>query len=265
MLRAAGLGALLTLSVATLGCQGATPGSGDEATTASAPMTTALTTAPTPEAEHASTSSPPSGPQPGPSTVPTGASAFRFDASTLDADQRRRMTGVSWRPGCPVGLDALRLVVVRHWGFDGQAHDGQLIVHADAVPAMETAFSKLFEAGFRIRQIRPIDEFGGDDTASIEADNTSAFNCRPVTGSANTWSQHAYGRAIDVNPLENPYVSHGRTSHEGSKPYLDRSQVKPGMILPSSAATAAFAAAGWKWGGDWDQPKDLQHFSANGR
>jgi hypothetical protein len=265
--------ALGGLLLGTVGCQESGGGGGTAAPTSSVPdTTTPLTTSAPAEATTTTVESPSSStpgtvpaPKAGASSTAPGSSAFSFEATALDAERRRRMTGVSWRAGCPVGLDDLRLVVVSHWGFDGQIHRGHLIVHADAAETMRTAFKRLFEAGFRIRQVRPIDDFGGDDFTSIEADNTSAFNCRPTTGSTTVWSQHAYGRAIDVNPLENPYVTRGTTSHERSKPYLDRSNVRPGMILPSSPATAAFAAGGWKWGGEWTQPVDLQHFSANGR
>ena len=106
--------------------------------------------------------------------------------------------------------------------------------------------------------------FGGNGYRSIDADNTSAFNCRPATGSTR-WSEHAYGRAIDLDPLENPYVSGGTTSHPASRRYLDRSLRLPGMIHPGDVVARAFAAEGWGWGGLWNGTRDYQHFSANGR
>jgi len=189
---------------------------------------------------------------------------FTFAARRLTAAQRRAMTGVSWRPGCPVGLGDLRRLRIAHWDFRGRRRIGRLIVHRDAVAAMRTAFARLYEARFPIRRMRPVDAYGGDDFASIEADNTSAFNCRPATGSTR-WSQHAYGRAIDVNPIENPYVgADGTTAHRRSIPYLDRSDVRPGMAVPRGPLVRAFAAAGWGWGGRWRSPRDHQHFSAAG-
>ena len=174
------------------------------------------------------------------------------------------MVGVSWREGCPVPLEGLRYLRIGHWGFDGAAHVGELVVNADAVGAMEVAFGQLFDAGFPIRRMQLVDDYGGDDDTSIEADNTSAFNCRAATGSSN-WSQHAYGRAIDVNPIENPYVySDGTTTHPASEPYLDRSAVGPGMARDGGALVAAFSNAGWGWGGWWGGPTDYQHFSASG-
>jgi len=113
--------------------------------------------------------------------------------------------------------------------------------------------------------MQPVDAYGGSDFRSIEADNTSAFNCRRATGST-SWSEHAYGRAIDVNPIENPYVSAaGVVAHPASRPYLDRSRHRPGMAYPGGVLVEAFRSVGWGWGGDWSGVKDYQHFSANGR
>ena len=110
----------------------------------------------------------------------------------------------------------------------------------------------------------PIEAYGGSDFASIEADNTSSFNCRNATGSSH-WSEHAYGQAIDLNPLENPYVSGGTTSHPGSRRYLDRSRRLKGMVHAGDTVVRAFASVGWGWGGSWVGTKDYQHFSASGR
>jgi hypothetical protein len=110
-----------------------------------------------------------------------------------------------------------------------------------------------------------IDAYGGSDFDSIEADNTSAFNCRTATGSS-SWSQHAYGLAIDVNPIENPYVEGGRVYHDASRRYADRSKQLRGMIHAGDAIVAAFAAIGWGWGGSWSgSVRDYQHFSSTGR
>jgi hypothetical protein len=162
-----------------------------------------------------------------------------------------------------VGLAALRHVSLPFVGFDGRPRRGALVVHNDAARDVVTAFRALYRDRVPIRRMRPIQAYGGDDYASIEADNTSAFNCRAATGSSR-WSQHAYGRAIDINPIENPYVSGGRTSHRASVPYLDRSRVRPGMALEGGRLVAAFDAVGWAWGGRWSGIKDYQHFSASG-
>ena len=138
------------------------------------------------------------------------------------------------------------------------------MVNASAAQDVVAAFRELYRARFPIRRMKPIQAYGGDDFRSIEADNTSAFNCRPATGSSN-WSNHAYGLAIDLNPLENPYVSGGRTSHRGSVPYLDRSPYRKGMIVEGGVVTRAFDARRWGWGGRWSDPTDYQHLSVNGR
>jgi hypothetical protein len=173
------------------------------------------------------------------------------------------MQGVSWRPGCPVSLDQLRLVTLTYWGFDGHPHPGQLVVNSDSVTPMVRAFGSMYGARFPIRQMRLVEDFAGSDERSMTADNTSAFNCRLVTGTS-TWSQHAYGRAVDVDPLENPEVNAGQVDPPSGALWADRTRTDPGMIRRGDAAWQAFAAAGWTWGGDWMSLKDYQHFSANG-
>jgi hypothetical protein len=196
--------------------------------------------------------------------LPAGA-AFRGSVAPIPPSLRDTMTGVSWRPGCPVGFDDLRLVRATHWGFDGRARTGRLIVHRDVARNVVDVLRRLYAVGFPIRRMVPVDAYGGSDFRSIEADNTSAFNCRFVDGTTR-WSEHAYGRAIDLNPIENPYVgSSGTTSHPASVPYLRRTPYRPGMAVEGGAAVRAFAAAGWSWGGRWSGAKDYQHFSASGR
>jgi D-alanyl-D-alanine carboxypeptidase len=197
-------------------------------------------------------------------TVSLGPSAFRGTVERIDAAQAKRMTGVSWRPGCPVSLRDLRLLRMSHWGFDGRVRMGRLIVHRDVARPMVAVFRELHAARFPIRRMVPVDAYGASDFRSIEADNTSAFNCRYVEGT-NRWSNHAYGTAIDINPIENPYVSGGATSHPASRPYVDRARRRPGMAFEGSALVRAFDRIGWGWGGRWTSVKDYQHFSASGR
>jgi hypothetical protein len=190
---------------------------------------------------------------------------FVGKVTPLSAKQRAGMTGVSWQPGCPVPLGDLRLLTVSHWGFDGRRRTGRLVVHATAASPLRTVFRGLYAARFPVRKIVPIEAYGGSDFRSIEADNTSAFNCRRATGSS-TWSEHAYGRAIDVNPIENPYVENGRVYHDASQPYVSRQPVRKGMAVEGGALVRAFDAIGWGWGGRWTgSVKDYQHFSAGGR
>jgi D-alanyl-D-alanine carboxypeptidase len=201
----------------------------------------------------------------GSGTSVAATTEYRGSAGVLPRSLRQTMTGLSWRPGCPVGLDDLRLVRARHWGFDGRVHTGRLVVHQDVARDVLTVLRHLYAARFPIRRMVPVDAYGASDFRSIEADNTSAFNCRPVEGTSR-WSEHAYGRAIDLNPIENPYVtSSGTTSHRASRPYLRRAPYRPGMAVEGGVAVRAFDAVGWGWGGRWSGIKDYQHFSASGR
>ena len=209
------------------------------------------------------TVSPAAGSQPS-DTVSRGQQGFRGTIARIDSAQAKRMTGVSWRPGCPVHLRDLRLLTLSHWGFDGKLRRGRLIVHEDVARPLVGVFRELHSNRFPIRRLVPVDAYGASDFRSIEVDNTSAFNCRYVEGTSR-WSEHAYGRAIDVNPIENPYVSGGRTSHRASVPYLDRSRRRPGMAYEGGALVRAFDAIGWGWGGRWTSVQDYQHVSASGR
>jgi hypothetical protein len=184
----------------------------------------------------------------------------------LSAAQRRAMTPTVWRPGCPVALSDLRRVTLTYVGFDGRAHHGALVVDRTVAAPVARAFGELYAARFPIRRMLPIEAYGGSDFDSIEADNTSAFNCRSATGSSH-WSEHAYGRAIDLDPIENPYVSGGTTSHTASRPYVDRARVRgrPGVISEGGVVTRAFGRIGWAWGGRWSGTRDYQHLSASGR
>jgi hypothetical protein len=191
--------------------------------------------------------------------------AVRYEsrAVPLSPAQRRTMRGVSHHAGCPVALDDLRLVHVIHHGFGGARLWGALVVHRDTVADTRTAFRGLYRRGFAIRRMLLIDRYGGDDDRSMAANNTSAYNCRRVTGGT-TWSQHAYGHAIDLNPVQNPYVRGSVVEPAKGRRYLDRSDVRKGM-LTRPGAVRAFDRLGWGWGGDWTSFKDYQHVSVTGR
>ena len=190
---------------------------------------------------------------------------FRSSIAPLSAAEGAAMTPSAWRPGCPVALADLRSVRATHWGFDSQVHEGRLVVNRDVAVRVVAVLRRLYALRFPIRRVEPVERYGGSDFRSIEADNTSAFNCRTVDGTRR-WSEHAYGRALDLNPIENPYVaSDGTSSHAASRPYLDRSRARPGQVRAGDAVVRAFAAAGFGWGGSWPGAKDYQHFSASGR
>ena len=190
---------------------------------------------------------------------------FGGTIAAIGPAMKATMTGRSWHAGCPVSLGQLRVLTMSYWGFDGRPHTGQMVVNADVARTVVSVFHRLYDARFPVRRMQPVDVYGGSDFRSIEADNTSSFNCRAATGSTH-WSQHAYGHAIDFDPIENPYVDGGQTSHVASRPYLDRSRRRPGMAYSGGALVQAFAAVGWGWGGSWSgSVHDYQHFSVNGR
>ena len=194
------------------------------------------------------------------------AAGFSSTATPIPKDMRKAMTGVSWHKGCPVGLGQLRLITATHHLPDGGTATGQIIVNRDVAPAVQRVLKRLWDLNYPIVRMEPVDAYGGDDTASIEADNTSSFNCRAATGSSN-WSNHAYGHAIDLNPIENPYIESGGVYHQASKQYIDRTKRKsPLEVLKGDKVVQAFAAEGWGWGGTWPgSVQDTQHFSTNGR
>lgn len=192
------------------------------------------------------------------------APVFRGTSSAIDPATRAQMIGSSWHKGCPVALRNLRLLKLDFWGYDGSVHQGRMVVHADQAANVLTVFRKLFYAHFQIRRMRLIDAYGANDDRSLAANNTSAFNCRFVAGTTR-WSMHAFGRAIDINPIQNPYVSGSHVSPPAGRAYLDRSRQATGMIHAGDAVVRAFASVGWKWGGYWTSPTDYQHFSSNGR
>jgi poly-gamma-glutamate synthesis protein (capsule biosynthesis protein) len=192
------------------------------------------------------------------------ASGYEARISRIGPATRELMTGRSWRPGCPVGFPDLRIVRVTFWGFDRRAHTGRLVVHRWYADEMVRVFRKLYDARFPIRRMRLVDRYGADDKRSMAANNTSAFNCRWRGGVCCRWSQHAYGKALDLNPVQNPFIWSGGVSPPAGRNYLDRSDRRRGMVFRRDRVWWAFRAAGWEWGGDWSDEKDYQHFSANG-
>jgi hypothetical protein len=177
----------------------------------------------------------------------------------------------SWREGCPVSLEGLRVLTVTHWGFDDRPHTGQLVVNRDVAKPLATVFRKLYKLRFPIRHMRLADMYGPKRARPADGDVTGSFRCRQsvpspcVGGSASgRWSNHAYGYAIDINPVENPYVGCGMTRDPTSRKYMDRSRLRKGMVTP--AVVRAFRSIGWGWGGEWTgDTKDYMHFSVNGR
>ncbi|MQY05124.1 hypothetical protein ACRB68_31910 [Actinomadura sp. RB68] len=194
--------------------------------------------------------------------VPTAPPRFQAQVKPVTAQLLKH----SWRKGCPVPLADLRVIEMPYWGMDGKAHTGgRLVVNAEATGPLTKVFGKLYALRYPIRRMEPVDAYKGSDYDSIEADNTSAFNCRAVTGGTG-WSRHSYGLAVDVNPCENPYVdSDGHIDHKDCVKFGDRKRRDPGVIHAGDKVVKAFAGIGWGWGGDWNGIKDYQHFSSSGR
>jgi hypothetical protein len=225
---------------------------------ASAPIDTAPRGRITIETTTPPTAFPTTTSTPGPRVVP----AFAGSASTVTAADLPS----SYHAGCPVGPTQLRALRISYWGFDDQPHTGTMIVNASVVGPVLEVFGRLYAERFPIRRMQPVDVFGGSDPASMAADNTSAFNCRDaVVAGPPRWSAHAYGEAIDVNTVENPYVESNGANVQppAGTAFLDRSDHRAGMAFYGGELVAAFAAVGWQWGGRWSDP-DYQHFSSTG-
>jgi D-alanyl-D-alanine carboxypeptidase len=192
---------------------------------------------------------------------PPADGAFHSSVGPVPADVAARST---WQEACPAALDDLRYVTVSFWGFDDRAHTGELLVEAGSADGMAQVFQRLFEARYPVEEMRITSRPELDAPPTGDGNNTSAFVCRPTRGSTH-WSQHAYGLAIDVNPFQNPYLNGERVLPELATSYLDRGNVRPGMILAGDPVVAAFAAIGWEWGGAWSSPTDTMHFSRDDR
>jgi hypothetical protein len=186
-----------------------------------------------------------------------GAPAFEAEIAPVRWDDLRH----SYHAGCPVGPTQLRTIHVSYWGFDGRGRVGSIVVARRVAADVVAVFRRLWGARFPIRRLRPVSAYGGSDDASMAADNTSGFNCRFVGGTSR-WSMHAYGEAIDVNPVENPYIRGTVVSPAAGRTYLDRTRYRKGMAVGGGVLVRAFASAGWKWGASFG---DYQHFSTTGR
>jgi hypothetical protein len=184
-------------------------------------------------------------------------------ASTIAPVPAEVLARSTWQPACPVAAADLRYLTMSFRGFDGRAHTGEMLVHARVAGVVTRVFGELYEAGFAIEEMRVVAPAELTAPPTGDGNNTTAFVCRPAVG-LKRWSAHASGLAIDLNPFCNPYVRGDLVLPELSSSYLDRGNVRPGMIEPGDVAVRSFAAIGWPWGGNWRSPKDIQHFSATG-
>jgi D-alanyl-D-alanine carboxypeptidase len=195
---------------------------------------------------------------------------FNVSIRPLSDSQKERLRGRFWRAGCPVSLSQLRVLTVLHVGFDGRVRSGQLVVNADVAAPLAKVFRRLYELRFPIRHMRFADAYGPAHARPRDGDISGSFECRqavpsPCTGGSGTgtWSNHAYGYAVDLNPVENPYVGCGQSRDPKAQSFRDRSRHRPGMVTPR--VIKAFASIGWGWGGSWSgNTKDYMHFSTTG-
>lgn len=186
---------------------------------------------------------------------------FRSTSEPLSPEVLARST---WKDGCPVPPEDLRYLTMTFIGFDGEPHTGEMIVHRDQAANIIAVFSKLFEARYPIEEMRIVTTADLDAPPTGDGNNTTAFVCRAVTGGT-SFSQHAYGLAIDINPFHNPYLRGEFLLPELADAYLERLEARPGVIQADDHVVQAFAEVGWSWGGYWRSLKDYQHFSLNNR
>jgi hypothetical protein len=192
----------------------------------------------------------------------SGTAGFRGSISHIPPALRAHMT--SWHRGCPVPRSRLRLLRLTFNGFDGLPHEGKLVVNARWAHPILRVMRRLYETGFKIRRMRLPEAYGSNDDRMGNHDDSSGFNCRLATGSS-SWSEHAYGRAIDLNPRENPYIAGSHVGPPSGKPFVDRSRHVRGMIHAGDRVVRVFRSIGWHWGGYWHYPIDYMHFSSTGR
>jgi len=202
----------------------------------------------------------------------SAATAATSDIAPLTTTQRAQVVQAGeYHSGCPVTLSQLRVVTVRYYGFDHRSHWGQILVNERVASGIVRVFAKLYAMRFPVHHMQFGDTYGsrknvprdGDFTASFECRQASSSPCTRTNSTTGSWSEHAYGEAVDLNPVENPYVGCGMTRDPTALSYLNRSNYRRGMV--NNAVVAAFASIGWGWGGSWfGSTKDYMHFSING-
>ncbi len=189
---------------------------------------------------------------------------YRYVIQELSPEIQAEMTGVSWHPDCPIPISELRMLRMLYWTPLNTIHWGELVVAESVTQQVSQIFKDLFEVRFPIERMERVDAYDGNDRASMEANNTSAFNCRNVGGTS-AWSEHSYGLAIDINPLWNPWVKGEKVDPPSALAFVDRTTDHPGMIHPDGEVVRIFQSHGWHWGGKWSKANDYQHFSLKGR
>ena len=192
---------------------------------------------------------------------PPIADRFVSTISDLAGDPLARST---WNERCPVAVADLAYVTVSFWGFDDRPHTGELIVHQSVAADMVTIFEGLYNDRYPIEEMRIVTPTDVAAAPVGDTNNTSSFVCRAVRGTT-TFSEHASGLALDINPFHNPFVKGEVVLPELASHYTDRSIDERALLHDGDPVVTAFAAIGWEWGGNWSSLKDYQHFSHNGQ
>ena len=186
---------------------------------------------------------------------------FYYSIEKLPHDIKNQMKeSGSWKKGCPVHLNDLRYLTMTYFSTDEVGREGELVVHKDVADEVVEVFQRLYENNFTIESMNLIDDYNASDDLSMAANNTSAFNCRNVPRTTR-WSRHSFGKAIDINPVWNPFIDKGVVYPKKAEKYADRNLTHEGMVYKNDAVYKAFVAHGWEWGGDWTRTmQDYQHF-----
>ena len=264
-LRGLGLAALTAITLAA--CASSNGGATEGASASPEPVAPPVVASPTQNPAGASGST-------GVDAQRAERSGFKGNIDPLPNGLAAEMRGTTWKPGCPVPLEDLSVLHFNHWGFDGALHRGPMVVNGSVAGDVLWVFHQLYDADFPIKKVALATEFKPERFAqhrriTSHRSVTASFNCRPVVtalGPGNDYSQHAYGLAIDLNPVQNPYVTAGGfVRNRAAEPYLDRGRHLEGMIHEDDVVFRSFAAIGWAWGGNWSGDKDYMHFSLLGR
>lgn len=192
--------------------------------------------------------------------------AFYYEP--LSNDIKKRITGISYpdtKESLAITYEDLAYVHVLHYNFHNEVEEGELICNKKIAEELLEIFQELYKAHYPIEKIRLIDEYGGDDESSMADNNSSCFNYRVILGSK-TLSNHAYGTAIDINPLYNPYITYREDGSPFVQPansvdYVDREKDFSYKIDTNDLCYKLFTEHGYDWGGGWDTRKDYQHFA----
>ena|SRR5579862_445028 len=203
--------------------------------------------------------------------VALSAQAFHASSEPVSPPVRAMLVSSNhWHSACPVPISGLRVLTLSYWGWDGKPHTGQIVANENAVAPLTSVFRRMYALHFEIHHMQLTDNYGKASQLPKDGDVTYSFSCRdavpsPCSGGTSThaWSMHAYGDAIDINPVENPYVGCGQTRDKTAVSFMKRTPLRRGMVTP--AILAAFHDVGWGWGGSWyGSTKDYMHFSSNG-